>query len=32
MKQFFDPYLMGAPEPKWMTNGVPQVNKGAESP
>jgi dienelactone hydrolase len=30
MKQFFDHYLMGGPEPKWMTDGVPQVKKGAE--
>ncbi len=28
MKQFFDHYLKGAPEPDWMKNGVPQVNKG----
>ncbi|HEX7546652.1 MAG TPA: prolyl oligopeptidase family serine peptidase [Gemmatimonadaceae bacterium] len=28
MKQFFDHYLMGAAAPKWMTDGVPQVNKG----
>jgi hypothetical protein len=30
MKQFFDHYLMGAAEPKWMTDGVPQVKKGVE--
>jgi len=30
MKQFFDHYLMGAPEPKWMSEGVPQVKKGME--
>jgi dipeptidyl aminopeptidase/acylaminoacyl peptidase len=28
MKQFFDHYLKGAPEPEWMKNGVPQVKKG----
>ncbi|HET7631771.1 MAG TPA: prolyl oligopeptidase family serine peptidase [Gemmatimonadaceae bacterium] len=28
MKQFFDHYLKGAPEPDWMKNGVPQVHKG----
>ncbi len=28
MKQFFDHYLKGAPEPDWMTHGVPQVHKG----
>jgi len=28
MKQFFDHYLRGAPAPKWMTDGVPQVEKG----
>jgi dienelactone hydrolase len=31
MKQFFDHYLKGTPEPQWMVNGVPQVRKG-ESP
>ena len=29
MKQFFDHYLKGAPEPKWMADGVPQTRKGA---
>jgi dipeptidyl aminopeptidase/acylaminoacyl peptidase len=29
MKQFFDHYLIGTPAPKWMTDGVPQVKKGA---
>ncbi|HKW48965.1 MAG TPA: prolyl oligopeptidase family serine peptidase [Gemmatimonadaceae bacterium] len=29
MKQFFDHYLMDKPEPKWMSDGVPQVKKGA---
>ncbi len=28
MKQFFDHYLMGKPAPKWMTDGVLQVDKG----
>jgi hypothetical protein len=28
MKQFFDHYLMDKPAPKWMTDGVPQVQKG----
>ncbi len=28
MKQFFDHYLKGAPEPKWMADGVPQTRKG----
>jgi dipeptidyl aminopeptidase/acylaminoacyl peptidase len=28
MKQFFDHYLKGAPAPKWMTDGVDQVDKG----
>jgi dipeptidyl aminopeptidase/acylaminoacyl peptidase len=28
MRQFFDHYLKGAPAPKWMTDGVPQVEKG----
>ncbi len=27
MKQFFDHYLKGAPEPEWMKHGVPQVDK-----
>jgi len=30
MKQFFDHYLKGPPEPKWMADGVPQVRKGLE--
>jgi acetyl esterase/lipase len=29
MKQFFDHYLQGAPQPDWMANGLAQVNKGA---
>jgi dipeptidyl aminopeptidase/acylaminoacyl peptidase len=28
MKQFFDHHLMGKPAPKWMSDGVGQVNKG----
>ncbi|MBL0171951.1 MAG: S9 family peptidase [Gemmatimonadaceae bacterium] len=28
MKQFFDHYLMDKPAPKWMTDGLGQVNKG----
>ena len=28
MQQFFDHYLMGAPEPVWMAEGVPAVLKG----
>jgi dipeptidyl aminopeptidase/acylaminoacyl peptidase len=28
MKQYFDHYLKGAPEPEWMKNGLPQVRKG----
>ena len=28
MQQFFDRYLMGAPEPRWMQRGVPPVEKG----
>jgi dienelactone hydrolase len=30
MRQYFDHYLKGAPAPKWMTEGVPQVLKGRE--
>ncbi|MCL3781931.1 S9 family peptidase [Prolixibacteraceae bacterium JC049] len=30
MKQFFDHYLKGAPAPKWMTEGIPAVNKGKD--
>ena len=29
MKQYFDHYLKGAPEPEWMKNGLPQIKKGA---
>jgi len=28
MQQFFDHYLMGAPEPSWMQRGVPPMEKG----
>jgi dienelactone hydrolase len=28
MKQFFDHYLKGSAEPKWMVEGVPQTKKG----
>ncbi len=28
MKQFFDFYLKGAPEPNWMKEGIPAVEKG----
>jgi dipeptidyl aminopeptidase/acylaminoacyl peptidase len=28
MKQYFDHYLMDKPSPKWMTDGVPQTQKG----
>ena len=28
MKQYFDHYLMGAPAPSWMVDGVPQTKKG----
>jgi dipeptidyl aminopeptidase/acylaminoacyl peptidase len=27
MQQFFDHYLKGAPEPDWMTNGIPYLDK-----
>lgn len=30
MQQFFDHYLMDAPEPEWMAIGVPGVDKGTE--
>ena len=29
MKQYFDHYLKGAPEPDWMKNGLPQTKKGS---
>jgi dipeptidyl aminopeptidase/acylaminoacyl peptidase len=28
MQQFFDHYLQGAPAPRWMTEGVPAIQKG----
>lgn len=28
MKQHFDHYLKGEPAPKWLTEGLPQVQKG----
>jgi len=28
MQQFFDHYLIGAPEPEWMADGIPAVDKG----
>lgn len=28
LQQFFDHYLLGAPEPAWMSHGVPAVRKG----
>jgi dipeptidyl aminopeptidase/acylaminoacyl peptidase len=28
MKQYFDHYLMDKPAPKWLSDGLPQVNKG----
>ncbi len=31
MSQFFDHYLKGAPEPKWMKQGVPALLKGKDS-
>lgn len=30
LQQFFDHYLMGAPMPEWMKNGIPAVRKGQE--
>jgi len=30
MQQFFDYYLKGAPEPKWMKQGIPAVDKGRD--
>jgi dipeptidyl aminopeptidase/acylaminoacyl peptidase len=30
MQQFFDHYLMDAPEPRWMQRGVPPIEKGIE--
>ncbi len=30
LQQFFDHYLKGSPEPKWMKEGIPAVRKGQE--
>ena len=30
MQQFFDHYLLKAPEPEWMAYGLPAVDKGKE--
>jgi len=30
MKQFFDHYLKGEPEPPWLTEGIPAIDKGKE--
>src|SRR5258708_28197038 len=30
MQQFFDAKLKGAPEPKWMTDGIPAKDKGKD--
>lgn len=30
LSQFFDHYLKGAPQPKWMKEGVPAIEKGIE--
>lgn len=30
MQQFFDHYLKGTPEPRWMAEGVPAIKKGKE--
>jgi dipeptidyl aminopeptidase/acylaminoacyl peptidase len=30
MRQFFDHYLMGQPAPKWMTEGIPALEKGKD--
>jgi dipeptidyl aminopeptidase/acylaminoacyl peptidase len=32
MRQFFDHYLMGKPEPDWMKDGVPFLDKGKKGP
>ena len=32
MRQFFDHYLLGAPEPEWMSTGVPFLEKGKTPP
>jgi fermentation-respiration switch protein FrsA (DUF1100 family) len=30
MREFFDHYLKGAPAPKWMTDGLPYLDRGRE--
>jgi len=30
MQEFFDYYLKSAPEPKWMNEGIPAINKGID--
>jgi len=30
MQQFFDHFLKGAPEPKWMKTGIPAIDKGKD--
>ncbi len=30
MRQFFDHYMLGKPQPKWMSEGVPAVDKGED--
>jgi hypothetical protein len=30
LEQFFDHYLKGMPEPKWMSNGIPATLKGID--
>ncbi len=32
MRQFFDHHLKDAPAPRWMTDGVPQLQKGRDTP
>ena len=30
MRQFFDHYLKDGPEPKWMKEGIPAIQKGKD--
>jgi hypothetical protein len=30
MRQFFDHYLLGAPAPRWLIEGIPATEKGKE--
>jgi len=30
LQQFFDHYLKGAPEPEWMSKGIPYLNRDEE--